>query len=277
MKKVAEALVALRKAAQPYSDTPAADAQVLLAHLLDQPRSWVIAHGEALLDVEQSQRFEFHLGQVQAGTPLPYVIGTWSFFGRSFRVTPDVLIPRPETELLIETALGWLDADRQRLEVVDVGTGSGIIACTLAAERPALRVQATDISLQALEVARHNAGKLAVEIKFTLSDLLSNVQGPFDLIAANLPYIPTEPLKQLPIYGREPLIALDGGPDGLVLIRRLLAHAPRVLQPGGAILLEIEAEAGVRTTAVAREIFPNATIDVLRDLADQERLVRVLT
>ena len=276
MTTVDQALTRLH-AANSHSDTPAADAQVLLARLLRRDRAWIIAHPEAELTAAQAANFETQLSAIAAGTPLPYVLGEWAFFGRDFHVTPDVLIPRPETELLIETALAWLDADPARTTVADVGTGSGIIAVTLAAERTALHVAATDVSSTALAVARQNADRHTASITFIETDLLSGVPGPFDLIAANLPYIPSEPLKALPIFGREPTLALDGGPDGLILIRRLLADAPLVLKPGGLILLEIEAGAGDRTMDVARENFPDATIDVLPDLAGHQRLVRIQT
>jgi release factor glutamine methyltransferase len=277
MVTVKEAQAEARAAASAYSETPAMDAQALLAHVVGETRAWVAAHPEAELSGKQAAVYAEKLAAVQAGTPLPYILGEWPFFGRAFAVMPDVLIPRPETELLIETALDWLGADDARRDAADVGTGSGIIAVTLACEMPDLRVTASDISEAALGVAQENARRHEAAVTFIETSLLHGVAGPFDLIAANLPYIPSEPLKALPIYGREPQVALDGGADGLRLIDGLLADAPRVLKPGGMLLLEIEAGAGEKTVRLARERFRDATMDVLPDLAGHERLVRIQT
>jgi release factor glutamine methyltransferase len=175
---------------------------------------------QAQLDPEQAVcRFE-------NGEPLPYILGHWEFLGIEFGITPEVLIPRPETELLVEKAIAWLQESPVRRTVADVGTGSGIIAVSVAVHIPDAQVLATDISYQALRVARANARKFDVSsrIDFIQCDILPQhpdplpTQGHFDLICANLPYIPTESLHRLPIYQREPTIALDGGEDGLDLL-----------------------------------------------------------
>jgi release factor glutamine methyltransferase len=260
------------------SDTPQLDAQVLLARVLDRPRSWVMAHSESVLDPEPGARLERLLIRLEAGEPLPYVLGRWEFFGLELEVTPDVLIPRPETELLVERAIRWLQISPGRRAVADVGTGSGAIAIALAVHVPDSRITATDISAKALAVARRNAIKLQVEgrIEFIECDLFPEAGGSsFDLICANLPYIPTATLHGLPVYGREPTLALDGGPEGMDPLKRLLARVPGRLAPGGMLLLEIEATRGEAALALARAAFPVARIELHQDLAGRDRLLEI--
>jgi release factor glutamine methyltransferase len=266
------------------SDTPALDASVLLGHILRQPRTWIIAHPELTLTPEQQAQLAELLGRLEHGEAFPYVLGHWEFFGLDFDVTPDVLIPRPETELLVERAIAWLQEAPVRRTIADVGTGSGAIAVSIAVKLPDARVLATDISPQALEVARKNAIKFNVQerIEFVQCDLLpgpspiADRRSPIDLICANLPYIPTETLHQLPIFGREPTLALDGGPDGLESIRRLLKTGPEWLAPNGMILLEIEATRGIQALNLACDLFSAATIRLRQDLAGRDRLLEIL-
>lgn len=178
--------------------------------------------------------------------PLQHVLGYWDFFGRRFKTDRRALIPRPETELLVEEALERLPEKMAGRLVIDVGTGSGVIAITLALERPELQVIAIDQSGQALALASENAGlhEVTSRVRFAEGDLLSGpVPEPAaNLIAANLPYIPTACIAGLaPEVRRDPVMALDGGPDGLQLIRRLIRDAPPYLKPGGVLVLEIGA------------------------------------
>ena len=258
-----------------FSDTPALDAQVLLAHVLDKKRAWVLAHPETVLTAAQEQALHAAVKRLQAGEPLPYVLGRWEFFGRDFTLTPAVLIPRPETELLVERALAWLAGCSGALRVADVGVGSGCIAVTLAAERPGLKLVACDISWDALQVARQNAERHEVSgrVQFLQADLLSPLSGPFDLICANLPYIPSALLETLRVARTEPGLALDGGSDGLDVLRHLLADLPEKMKPGGLILLEIEASQGEAVQALARGLFPCSQVEILPDLAGHDRLI----
>jgi release factor glutamine methyltransferase len=261
------------------SDMPELDAQVLLANVLRKPRSWLAAHPEARLDREPAAALEAYVQRLERGEPLPYVLGEWEFFGLAFSLTPDVLIPRPETELLVERALSWLRTRYGKVSVLDVGTGSGCIAIALAVNLPEIQVVATDISSAALDVARRNAKKLHVadRITFLEADLFPNplLPNPYSLIVANLPYIPTATLHGLPIFGREPSLALDGGADGLDIVRRLLAQAPARLAPGGMMLLEIEASQGSAAKALAREAFPQAAVKIHQDLVGHDRLIEI--
>ncbi len=272
---LSHALTLAREALAPYSDTAALDAQTLLAHITGRDRAWVLAHPEVTLTADQTRRFFAALDRLRRGEPLPYILGEWEFFGRPFFVTPAVLIPRPETELLIEAALEWLQEHPDLRKAVDVGTGSGAIAVTLAAEAPHITIVATDRSRAALQVARRNAQRhhVAQRIRWVQSDLLSALTGPWHLLCANLPYVPTPELTRLPVVRFEPRLALDGGPDGLRLIRRLLDQARRQMASPGALLLEIGADQGQAARRLAAQYFPNAQVEIRPDLAGLPRLL----
>jgi len=267
-----------------YSDTPQLDAQVLLAHIINKPRTWIMAHLESDIPIEEQKKLGQALKKLEAGNPLPYVLGKWEFFGLDFDITTDVLIPRPETELLVEKAIAWLNGSQERRTVADIGTGSGVIAISIAMHLSDARILATDISMAALKVAQYNARKFHVHhrIDFLQCDLLPQHMDPlptdrhFDLICANLPYIPTESLKQLPIFGREPTIALDGGEDGFELYRRLFKFAPDWLASQGMLLLEVESTLGVQVLSLAFDSFSNVNIHLHQDLAGNDRLLEIM-
>ena len=270
----------------PISDTPALIASVLISHILHKPRAWVLAHPELTLTTEQQKQLEDSLCRLESGEPLPYVIGKWEFFGLEFEVTPDVLIPRPETELLVEKAIAWLHEFPERRVAADVGTGSGAIAISIATHVPDIKLMASDLSPKALRVAKRNAERHSVSnrIEFVECDLLPHLFAPFsvgdgvrgfDLICSNLPYIPTGELHNLPVFNREPTLALDGGEDGLDQFRKLMKLAPEWLAPNGLILLEIEATQGRKALSIAREAFPDADIRLQQDLAGKDRLLSI--
>lgn len=177
------------------------------------------------------------------GEPLQYLLGSWDFFGRAFRTDQRALIPRPETEILVEIALKVIRAQpSSRNRLLDIGTGSGVLAITLALECPSLSVVGSDVSPLALNLARENAEahRLNRRIEWIESDLLQSVTGTFDVLVANLPYIPTAELAKLaPEVQRDPQLALDGGSDGLAVIRRLVQDAPKVLTAGAFVILEV--------------------------------------
>jgi release factor glutamine methyltransferase len=256
--------------------------QVLLAHITGKNRAWLLSHPEARLSPEQERTFQQAKQRLDAGEPLPYILGHWEFFGLEFEVTPEVLIPRPETELLIETALAWAVKRTQpgtALRCLDLCTGSGIIPIALATRLPEAHFTATDLSTAALAVARRNAQKHGVsdQIRFIEADLFPpglELSG-FQLATANPPYIPTATLEKLPIYGREPTLALDGGRDGLNLIRRVLAGLAAKAAPGSLILVEIESGQGSQVRELAKNHFPGQNIQILQDLAGLDRLLRV--
>lgn len=241
---IAEALV---RASQQLDQAGVAEARreagSLLSHVIGKDRTFLISHAEDLLDSRQFESFENAIARRAAGEPAQYITGTQDFFGRAFRVTPDVLIPRPETELLVEAALRLMNADPV---ICDVGTGSGCIAITLLCERKDARAVAVDVSEAALEVAQQNARQLLVNerIEFVLSDCFAGLQeseGRFDLIVSNPPYVSANQLPglQREVRNHEPLVALSPGADGLTVIRRLLNDAPRFLCANGYLLMEI--------------------------------------
>lgn len=266
------------------NDSSELDVQVLLAHELGHSRTWLLTHLDTPLTPPQIDATTQAFDEYQAGKPLPYILGHWDFFSLEFDITQDVLIPRPETELLVEKAIVWLQASPQRRTIADIGTGSGVIAAAIAMHLPDARILATDISFAALKVAQHNARKFHVHhmIDFLQCDLLPQhidslpTDRHFDLICANPPYIPTNKLHQLPIFGREPTIALDGGADGLDIYRRLFKLAPDWLAPHGMMLLEIEATLGVQALSLAFDTFSNATIHLHQDLAGHDRLLEIM-
>ena len=259
-----------------HSDSPGLDAQEVLVRVMHRSRSWVMAHPEAPLTPKRAAALETLVVGLERGEPLPYILGQWEFFGLAFEVNPDVLIPRPETELLVEHAIGWLQAHPDFRSVADVGTGSGCIGIALAVNIPDLHVMGSDISSAALKMAQRNAVKNGVGQRMELvrCDLFPP-ETEFDLIIANLPYIPTKALHKLAVYGREPTMALDGGSDGLQLIRGLLTAAPERLVPGGVLLMEIEASEGAAALSLAYDSFVEAEIHLHKDLAGRDRILEV--
>lgn len=281
MKQISEVLIELQPRLARVSDTSVLDSQVLLAHILGESRSLVLAHPEANLSPEQFQKLNDLANRVANGEPLPYVLGYWEFYGLEFKVTPDVLIPRPETELLVEQAINWLRANPQRRWAADIGTGSGCLAISLAVNVTDLQVIAGDISPEALEVARYNAKKHNVKARLDIiqADLLNGLRPPtqerFDIICANLPYIPSGTLQKLDVSHWEPHQALDGGEDGLDFFHRLLEQVPGKLAPDGLLLLEIEASLGKSVRKLAKKAFPHSINQLLTDLAGLDRIVMV--
>jgi release factor glutamine methyltransferase len=224
------------------------EAGSLLSHALARDRTFLITHADERLTAEQLHTYLSLVERRASGEPLQYIKGTQEFYGLDFEVTPDVLIPRPETELLVETALEILKGTRSPL-LCDVGTGSGCIAVSLLHTRTDGRALALDVSPSALEVAARNAARndVADRITFLVSDcfdaLASVEHGEtrFDLIASNPPYVAEGDLEELQreVREHEPRVALTPGGDGLSVIRRLVSEAPRYLKPGGHMLLEI--------------------------------------
>jgi release factor glutamine methyltransferase len=265
----------LRKCFSKYSDTWYLDALVLLAELTNKPRAWILGHPESHLPVSQYKNLIKAKTEIEAGIPLPYILGKWEFYGLDFFVTSEVLIPRPETELLIDIALSLLAKRTGIHTLADVGTGSGIIAVVLAATFPDIQIIATDISSKALQVARSNtiAHQVDSQIDFIQADLLPTTSQPFDMICANLPYIPTDLLHTLDVYQKEPVTALDGGKNGLLLIKGLITQAKTMLASSGILLIEIEASQGQAVTNIAQQSFHQANIHIEKDLAGRDRLL----
>lgn len=277
MVNIQEGLKRATELISPWSDSPQLDAQVLIAHIVNKPRAWVLAYPETRLSSDQTEAIELALSRLAHGEPLPYVLGHWEFFGLDFIVTHHTLIPRPETELLVEHSLAWLKSHPSKRRVIDIGTGSGCILTVLAKHNPDLNIFGTDISWQALMIAHKNTAyhKLEGRAHFIQCDLLSGIGGRFDLILANLPYIPTQRLPKLQVFNKEPTIALDGGSNGFEILMKLLYQAPPRLAPGGLLLLEIDTSHKTNVQILARRLFPNAEINVIPDMAGHNRLLSI--
>jgi release factor glutamine methyltransferase len=272
---IGEALRRSRRALSTASDSADSDARRLAAEAVGESVTWVLAHPEANLSDAQVAWLDQALARCARGEPLAYVLGWWEFYGRRFHVSPDVLIPRPETELLVQQVLEYLRSNPAASNVVDVGTGSGCIAVTLAAEVPRLRVLAVDISRPALEIGRTNARthEVAERIRWVQADLLTAFRTECDVVVANLPYIPRPRLAQLEVARHEPLPALDGGEDGLSALRRLVSGLAGVLRPGGFVAMEIDEGQGNVLKSLLASAFPRAEIRIGTDLSGFERFV----
>lgn len=258
-------------------DSPLLDIQILLADILKRNRAWILSHPEYELSLEQVKQFNHTVQRLENGEPLPYILGRWEFYGLELTVSPDTLIPRPESEILVEQALAWLrNHSGQRLGV-DVGTGSGCVAVSLAYHHPSLSCLATDISSQAIKIARKNVERyhLSDRVYCLLCDLLPPIKAKIDLICANLPYIPTQRLRGLKIYDKEPTLALNGGAQGLELITRFLQQLGCRLSSVGLILLEIDSSQRDLVMKIARETFPNERITCISDLSGQPRVISI--
>lgn len=260
------------------SESPVLDARLLLAHVLDVNHSYFVAHAEERLPTEPLESFLTLVARAERREPIPYIIGRIPFHYITLAVTPDVLIPRPETELLVEKAIKWARQNDAQ-SAVDVGTGSGCIAISLAMALPHLDVMGIDISASALSIATNNAIDNATDVTFLHGSLLEPLTESADLIVANLPYITDAEWSQLDagVKQFEPTHALIGGADGLDFVRMLLEQAQLKLNPSGAIFLEIGWQQGAATVELARAKFPNAKIACLQDYAGKDRIVEILT
>jgi len=263
------------------ADEARLESELLLRHVLGIDRAAFLKLRERELPAPARQRFAVLLERRLAREPLAYITGKRAFFGMMFDVDNSVLIPRPETEGLVERVLaiatgGWMGGSPL---IADVGTGSGCIAVALAVRLPGARLLACDTSAAALAVARRNTDRhnVSARVRFVPGDLLSGVNDQLDVIVSNPPYIASAAIGGLaPEIARyEPRSALDGGPDGLDVIRRLVAQAPARLRSGGAMILEIGEGQGSAVLEMARAAFPGAAVTVEKDLAKLERYVTV--
>lgn len=256
-------------------DAPRLTAELLLAHTLQTSRVRLYTDLDRPLEARELATYRALIARRAAGEPTSYLTGAREFYGRPFAVDPRVLIPRPETELLVEAVLQVLPKDRTA-RLLDLCTGSGCVAISLALERPRALVVATEISAEAAEVARANAAMLgaADRVEIRVGDLFAPLEGepPFDAVVANPPYVARGEVPTLSAeVRREPALALDGGQDGLDLVRHIVAAAPRWLVPGGLLALEI----GDRQGPAVRSLLEAAgygSVRIERDLARHDRL-----
>lgn len=219
--------------------SPRLNTEVLLAHILSVDKTYIYTHDERELSETEAQRLEDVLYERISGVPIQYIVGRQEFYGRYFTVNPSVLIPRPETELLVEKVLEFHPSEGSR--IIDVGTGSGCIGITLALELKQMQVLLADISFEALQTARTNAANLGAPVEIVCMDLLEAASGPFDLIVSNPPYVSRAETSRLQreVREHEPHVALFAADDGLAAYRQLVPAARRLLRPGGYLIMEI--------------------------------------
>ena len=282
-KPIRNADEAIRWAASRFAacgiDTPLLDAELVLAAATGMTRTEVHLHHNVSLTEETIRVFGEMVQRRCQREPLAYILGKRAFWDIELEVTPDVLVPRPETELLVEQALCWLNArDAGAIWAADIGTGSGAIAVSLAHALPALRCLAVDRSLAALQVAWRNVQHYHLEnrVHLVCSDLLSCTTARFDLVAANLPYVPSFRLDTLEpeVTQYEPRLALDGGESGLDVIDCLCRTLPQHVQPSALVLVEIDEGQGDQVCDLIRAALPRAELTVLRDYGGWERLIK---
>ena len=256
------------------------EAEVLVMSVMRMTRQNIFAQQETEVGSRLEQDLAVLLEQRLQRTPLAYILGYREFYGINVMVTPSVMVPRPETENMVEHTLfmALMGMETRELVIADVGTGSGAIAVNLAIHLPSAKIYAVDISEPALDVAAYNirGHSVADRIRLGHGDLLDPVPEPVDVIVANLPYIPTGRIPTLqPEVQQEPVIALDGGPDGLDLVRRMLAQAPEKLKTPGIILMEMDPEQFPAAEESARQHFPDAEISAEQDLTHRDRILVV--
>ncbi len=248
---------------------PERERRALLAHALGVARERLVAHPETLVNAAAFERYAQMAGERQKGTPMAYLLGVQEFYGHSLLVTPAVLIPRPDTEILVERALQAL-GERSCARVLDLGTGSGCIALALASARPGWTVVATDRSIAALQVAQKNCRRLGVRLLLAAADWYAPIGGRFDLIVSNPPYIARSDPHLAQLHD-EPRTALTDGADGLTALRSVIAGARAHLAPGGQLLVEHGYEQGEATRMLMRDR-GFCAVQTFRDLAGHERV-----
>ena len=261
-------------------DSPRLDAEVLLASVLGRDRMYLYVHFDEPLEPSELTQFRAYVKERGAHVPLAYVLGRREFMGLEFRVTRDTLVPRPDTEVLVQCAVDFLRAHSgaDELCIADIGTGTGAVALSVLHHTERTRADAVDISPAAAAIARENAEQLALteRIAVHVGDLLAPLAGcTYDMILSNPPYIPTADIAGLmpDVRSYEPLLALDGGADGLVFYRRIMAEAPNMLRDGGAVAVEVGIDEAPAVTALMVEHPRIVRTETRRDLAGIARVV----
>ena len=253
------------------------DAEVLLGHVLNVDRAWLHGHPERPMTAAERQRFRRLVERRIEHVPVAYLTGRKEFYGHELRVSPAVLIPRPESELLVDLALDWLHAHPSVRKGIDLGTGSGAIAIAIAKAAPSVRMVGIDVDQSALAVAAENLAELRLRSRIELrrGDLLQSAP-PVDLIVANLPYLSAARRRSAaPELSYEPEGALAAGDDGLDLIRRAMQQAPAVIRPHGCLLFECDPWQSHRVERLGKATWPAATVTIHKDLAGRDRAVQI--
>ena len=249
-----------------------------MRRVLGLDRAQLLSHPEHALTPRHQRDVEALVQRRRQREPLPYILGAREFYGLDFIVTPAVMVPRQETESLVEQALGWART-RAHVTIADIGTGSGCIAVSLAVHLPGTAIIAVDISLAALKVARRNVRRHRVQrsVRLVEGDLAGPLSEPVDMLVANLPYVRDDELASLQpeVRDYEPREALAGGPDGTTLISALLKQATSRLKSGGVVILEMDPRQREALARAAVQVFPGAAVRVVKDLAGHDRVLVV--
>jgi release factor glutamine methyltransferase len=261
------------------SQFPRLETQVVLAHYLNKSKTWILSHPEEKIPDPILDLLDHALKRLVNGEPLAYITGTREFFCHPFLVTPATLIPRPETELMVEKAIQWLQFNPEAQFGADIGTGCGCISISIAKSIQGINFLAVDVSHHALQISRRNILQHNLQNRFQLvqGNLLNFLGGKMDLICANLPYIPSRKLNKLETTRFEPRLALDGGNDGLVFIRELLEKSKFWLNNPGLLLIEFESGQADNLKTIASNHFPLDSINIHNDLAGKPRLMSITT
>jgi release factor glutamine methyltransferase len=263
----------------PHTERARQDAETLLLHVLGENKAWLMAHADETLPSDQGRSYIELVERRYHGEPIQYIVGETEFYGLPFSVAPDVLIPRPETEHLVEKSLELathFPASNPQIRILDVGTGSGAIAVALARNLPQATITAIDLSAKALTIAGKNAARNAVMIRFLEGDLLAPVAGErFEIIVSNPPYVPVADRATLSVEVRdhEPALALFAGDDGLEVYRQLIPEAYEALIHGGYIALEI----GYGQLPAITELLSNCGFEKVEFVADLQGIPRVVS
>ena len=262
---------------------PRSSAEVLLAHVLSQDRLFLYLNYDRPMEAPELSAYRSCIKRRLAGEPSQYITGAQEFWSLPLRVCPDVLIPRPETEILVQAVLDFVRHDLAHVtnpSILDLGTGSGAVAIALARELPEAEIAAVDLSMSALQLARENAkyNKVEKQIYFVQSDMFSGILGipeKFSLVVTNPPYVSHAEFQQLAreIRDYEPHDALDGGPDGLVAVRRVIMEAPAVLARTGGLLLEMGAGQAGSVSALVQESQAYKSFRILKDYSGTDRIL----
>ncbi|MDX9849837.1 MAG: peptide chain release factor N(5)-glutamine methyltransferase [Anaerolineaceae bacterium] len=258
------------------SETAEIEINAVLSKVLSRNLPWCLANSNIVLDPNIIEELNKKIDFLRSGIPLGYVLGEIEFFGLNFIIDENVLIPRPETELMVEAAIGWLDKYENAKKLVDVGCGSGAIIISLLKKFPDKKGWAVEISRAALNVSKKNMTYHEIKnLNFVQLDCLTGLQTKFDVITANLPYIPGDVLKELPVSKYEPEIALNGGKDGLEVINKLIDQIPSRLNSPGLVLLEIQFDQAEKIIHKLQDSIPEAIISIIKDYSNHDRIIQV--
>ncbi len=265
-----------RKILSDISESAEIEVNVILCKVLNKNLAWCLANSNCVLDQGKVVELNEKLISLIAGVPLPYVLGTIEFFGKQFFVDANVLIPRPETELLVETAIEWINRHDKTIRVVDVGCGSGVIIISLLNQFPQIKGVGTDVSRKALNISERNKNYHGIKhLEFVQMDCLSGISSKFDVIVANLPYIPEDDLIDLKVSKFEPDLALNGGKDGLLIINKLIEQIPSLLNSPGLALVEIQFDQSARVIQKIQKYLPTAAVSIIKDYSSHDRIIKI--